>query len=371
MLIQYRRYFAIAAALLLAIPLVVGIVRPDSPEIVLKEGRLLAPAPKIPADFGHWITLAKDIDAYLQDHFGLRHVMVRADHDLTRPLSNGNYAVLIGQGGRLFFLGDDAVRQSAGLIVRDRRVSDTVAMLTRINAALSARGIRFIVAIPPNGSTIYQDLLPAWAQNHGRRTEYDLLLDGLVANGVRAVDLRPPIEAARAQGPVFYLYDTHWTFRGALAGFNAVVEADAHPDWRIDPPSALGPMTTREGGDLARTLGIEDGATDRFEMSILPSEKKVYVPAAADHGYAASRYDFLTTSGHSGPTIMVLGDSFTQVFFGPLLLPYVAHELSLHISSCGFDWKAIDHFHPDEVWWMPTERFSTCNLGASPDNFAE
>src|SRR5277367_6528297 len=31
--------------------------------------------------------------------------------------------------------------------------------------------------------------------------------------------------------------DTHWTFRGALAAFNAIVEADSHADWRIDPSS--------------------------------------------------------------------------------------------------------------------------------------
>ena len=249
-------------------------------------------------------------------------------------------------------------------------MSDTVAMLTRINAALAARKIPFLVAIPPNGATIYQDVLPTWAQNSGRRTEYDLLLEELSASGVRVVDLRPAVAAARAQGPVFYMYDTHWTPRGALAGFNAVVEADSHPDWRIDPKSALGPMSTREGTDLTRMLGIEGSITEQVEMSILPSEKRTYV-SATDHGYAADPFDYVTTSGHPGPTIMILGDSFTQELFGPMLLPHVGHEQSLHMSWCAFDWKAIDHFHPDEVWWMPTERFSTCNLGATPNNFGE
>jgi SGNH hydrolase-like domain, acetyltransferase AlgX len=60
-----------------------------------------------------------------------------------------------------------------------------------MNSVLGARGVQFIVAIPPNGATTYQDLLPSWAQNHGRRTEYDMLLDGLATNGIKAVDLRP------------------------------------------------------------------------------------------------------------------------------------------------------------------------------------
>ena len=48
MLRRYRRFFAVAAFLLLATPLVVGIVRPDSAASILKEGRYPAPAPKPP-----------------------------------------------------------------------------------------------------------------------------------------------------------------------------------------------------------------------------------------------------------------------------------------------------------------------------------
>jgi alginate O-acetyltransferase complex protein AlgJ len=368
-LIRYRRYLALATFVLLATPLVVGIVKPDSPAAVLKEGRQRAPAPKIPVDRDDWLALPQQIDAYLQDHFGLRQVLVRMDKDLTRRLGNGNDLVLIGHEGRLFYLGEGAVRQSAGLMMRAQRVSDTVALLTRINVALAARGVRFIVAIPPNGATTYQDFLPIWAQNPGRRTEYDLLLGELAFNGVRAVDLRPPVKAARAQGPAFYMHDTHWTFRGALAGFNAVVEADSHPDWRIDPNSALAPSTTAEGGDLARMLGFEDSATETVENLTLPPERRVSL-AATDHDYVATPYDYLATSGHSGPTIMVLGDSFTLNFFSPMLLPHVGHVLSLHHNWCGFDWKAIDHFRPDEVWWMPTERYFLCNVGSAPANFA-
>src|SRR5277367_2477629 len=72
-------------------------------------------------------------------------------------------------------------------------------------------------------------------------------LANLAAKGVPAVDLRPPVKAARAGGSVFYMHDTHWTFRGALAAFNAIVEADSHADWRIDPSSALGPSVVRKG----------------------------------------------------------------------------------------------------------------------------
>ncbi len=147
MLRRYRRYLALLAFGLLATPLVVGIVKPDSPAAILKEGRYLTPAPEAPASRDAWLGLPKAIDAYLRDHFGLRQVLIRAHKDVTRPLLGlGNDSVLIGRDGRMFYLGEETVRQSAGLLVRDRRLADTADMLARMNEELRARGIRFLVA---------------------------------------------------------------------------------------------------------------------------------------------------------------------------------------------------------------------------------
>ena len=38
-------------------------------------------------------------------------------------------------------------------------------------------------------------------------------------------------------------------------------------------------------------------------------------------------------------------------------------------TIAGFDWKAIDKYRPDEVWWMPTERFLICDPGVRPVDF--
>ncbi len=73
MLRRHRRFFALLAFGLLATPLVVGIVRPDGAELVFKEGRRLAPPPNF---LGSWRALPGQIDAYLKDHFGFRHMMI-------------------------------------------------------------------------------------------------------------------------------------------------------------------------------------------------------------------------------------------------------------------------------------------------------
>lgn len=364
-LFRYRRYFAVLSFLLLATPLFAGLVEPDSAASILKEGRTPAPAPTAPTSAKQLIALPAQVDAYLQDRFGLREKMIRLHKDLTKPvLPGGNSAILVGLDGRLFYLGDEMVLQSAGQVLRERRVTATADTLASIRDALRSRGIRFLVALPPNSSTIYPDDLPSWARNPGKRTEYDLLLDDLADRGVETVDLRPAVKSVRPEGPAYLMYDAHWTARAALAGFNAIAEADLHPDWRLDPKTSLGPPAERRGGDVARILGVQDDVAEKTETLDLPSR------GTSQYLSEGPMPDYALTSNKSGPTIMVIGDSFTAGYFPPMLLQHAGRAIWLHHHRCGFDWKWIDKFHPDEVWWAPTERFLLCEPDAYPIDFA-
>jgi alginate O-acetyltransferase complex protein AlgJ len=361
---RWRRYFAVAAFLLLATPLVLGLVRPDSPAAVLREGRRLAPAPRLPQSSEDWQSLPTMLDAYLKDHFGLRQALIRAHKDLTKPMFGlGDDSVLVGRDGRMFYLGEETVRQSAGLVLRDQRVADTVDLLTAMKEALARRGVGFLVASPPNAATVYQDDLPDWAQNAGRRTEYDLFLDGLAAKGVKTIDLRPVMAAARAEGAAYYRHDTHWTALGALAAYDAIVERDGRADWRLNPDAALTAPVFRPGGDLARLLGVQDSVTEQIKDLALRSGTKALL-TSDPYG------DFVMTSQRSGPTIMIIGDSFTGGIFAPMVSQHAGRVVWIDHQHCGFDWKVIDRFRPDEVWWMPNERFLICGPGVRPVDFA-
>jgi alginate O-acetyltransferase complex protein AlgJ len=332
MLTRHRRLFALAAFAMVATPLIVGLVLPDGEASVLKEGRRPAPPPEPPASLAAALDLPGGIDAYLKDRFGLRRFLIRAHRDLTKPVLGSGGPVLIGRDGRMFYLGDEMVRQSAGLVLRDQKVADVADLLAQMNSELEQRGVKLLVAIPPNASTVYQDDLPFWAQNRGRTTEYDLLLGELADRGVRALDLRPALIAARSGGNVYLMHDTHWTDRGALAAFNAVVESDG-------------------------------GAAESVEELRLPEAAK---PEMLSEGAAP---DLVLATGKPGPTILILGDSFTEAVFPPMLSQHAARVVWLHYRHCAFDWRLIDAFRPDEVWWMPTERGLYCEPGARPLNF--
>lgn len=58
----HRRFFSIAAFLLLATPLVAGLIQPDGDALILKEGRNPAPTPKLGDGGADWLTVPKQID---------------------------------------------------------------------------------------------------------------------------------------------------------------------------------------------------------------------------------------------------------------------------------------------------------------------
>ena len=106
---------------------------------------------------------------------------------------------------------------------------------------LAKREIALFVVVLPSTSSVYEADLPNWAQSHGRKTEDDLFLQDLAERGIKTVDLRPTLKKTASEGKAYLLHNSHWTARGAVAGFNAAVEADFYPNWRVDPVKALGP----------------------------------------------------------------------------------------------------------------------------------
>jgi hypothetical protein len=362
MLRFHRRAFAILAALIGVAPLVTTVLTPSGRDGErLEDWRLAAPAPQLPQELAELAALPPSVDAYLADHFGLRGVVIRGYSILAHAwLGDSTAKVLVGENGWLFLRADDMVRQSAGLLIRRDRIGEMADAIAELRDALHARGIRFVFASPPNSATIYPDMLPQWARSQGRVTEYDLMLTALAARHVSAVDLRPVLREARASGDVYFRHDSHWNDRGRIAGFNAVSAAVGHPDWHLDPSTALLPPASQIGGDLAHLLGLRTDLSEPVQLLDLPKDEQELLTPQPFATYRSAS----ATGG--GLTVMVMGDSFTEGQFGRMVLAHAAQYLWTHDSVCNFDWKWIDRFRPAEVWYMPTERATLCGPGGRP-----
>ena len=143
-----------------------------------------------------------------------------------------------------------------------------------------------------------------------------------------------------------------------------MIEADGHPDWRIDASKSLGAPEERKAGDIARILGIQDEVSEMTGGTLFALAE---IRRSAGDGPDAGP---CLTNGRPGPTILIIGNSFTANYFPIMLAQHVGRAIWIHHHECGFDWSLIDKFHPDEVWWAPTERFLICDPGMSaPSTF--
>ncbi|UFN50970.1 hypothetical protein LPC08_10315 [Roseomonas sp. OT10] len=367
MFFRYRRGWFPCLVILLSVPLIAGLLFPStmrSPD----ELRPATEAPAMPRGWIEWLTFPAKVDPWLRDNFGLRRQMIHAQALVAhRLLHSGNASVLIGKRWQLFYRAEGAVEQSAGLLIREDRLRQTADLVHEVGTILAARRTRFIFGVAPNSSTIYSDLLPRWARRGERTTEYDLLMAALRERGVKTLDLRPTLHAARQAGRVYFRYDTHWNPAGALAGYNAVVSAMGREAWRVDQATIFGPTTRRSGSDLARLLGLGADLSEPVRYLNIP------VPQGETlQGTAPFPPPFVSTSGRpEGPTILIIGDSFSNVELLMLTAQKARRVVWLHHEACHFDWRWIDQFQPDEVWWLPAERAMLCWTDRRPRNMPE
>lgn len=357
LLMAFRRWWAFVFMAVLILPSI-GFFAPDLPAPIRT---VIAPDPQ------WWMRASERLDPYINNVFGFRGAVLKAHSTYGKWIgAGGGERVLEGKDGALFTKDEHAFEQSLGQLVRPDVVAGTVNVAAMLNTYMHEHGGQFLMVVPPNSQTINFDQLPSYAQRLRRSpTELDLLDADLKKRGIAYVDLRPLLTEARKTGPIYYKLDTHWNQRGAIMGFNAAMDALGHPELVIDAAKALRPPQPRHTGDLVRILGqTESSTTDYtfpFEKSFAKPEgltpiEGVMTPVGPKDPFPPYAY----TTGHAGPRIMVIGDSFTQGFwFGPLAARTSAFAWTHH-RSCRFDMNEVRRFKPEILIFAPTERQMSC-----------
>jgi hypothetical protein len=290
----------------------------------------------------------------------LREQLVRA-HGILRyaVLLPSDLRVIIGRDRWLFLAGDGTIEQATGQRLRTPAVDRFADRAAALQLRLKSRNARLLVTIPPNGATINRARLPAWAAEKPAKTEYDLMLTALTARGVAAVDLRPPLLTANSLRPVYRRTDTHWNRLGALVAYNAVVKALDEPGWVIDPDRVFRGFEPVPGGDLARLLAIASDVSDEDAVIDLSP----YRPSPTIHSRIDTQFESggdLVEASRDGPTVVVIGDSFTQGFWQDYFSLWVRRYVWVHHELCGFAVSVVEAYDPQIVILAPTERQMFC-----------
>lgn len=158
--------------------------------------------------------------------------------------------VIEGRQGWLY-LGYDV----QGACVPDRPMTEVMAAMRRLRAAVEASGRRFVVVVPPNKTTMVPEMLPDRYLGSACAAEARAVFWDQVVPELRAVDVRGRlIDAAIRQGALLYTPpDTHWTHQGALIMTRAIAEAvepGITESWRAMPGRIL-----EQAGDLPPMIG--------------------------------------------------------------------------------------------------------------------
>lgn len=354
MLARYRRYWFTVVLILLAVPLCVQAIEPRATKSFV-EGRLLAEPPNWPKSYDDLTPAAAQLRSFLDDHFGLRDVLIKANALVRYSLySTSNPWITIGRDGWLFFTGESNIEQSAGLLIRKSVIEGFADFAAAFYAEMRRRNVAFIVASPPNAATIERKHLPAWAARVPSVTEYDLALEALAQRGVPAVDLRPALIAEESRWQTYQRTDTHWNASGALIGYDSVVRALGRSDWAIDPDRVFKGDAERAGGDLARMLGLGGMLSEDAPIIDMSS----YSPPPLQAQVTDHFTSFAT--GRPGPIVVVVGDSFTQKRWQNYFGIHVSRLDWIDNNDCQFHLSDIEALHPDTVIFAPTERNMHC-----------
>lgn len=355
LLLRYRRWWCLVFTALLFVPML-GHVLPDLPGPVRPA---VAPAER------WWERAGERLDPFINAHFGFRGAIMAANAAYARAFhSTRARPLVIGDDGQLFYTGDKALEQSLGLVMREPGLQMFGAVLQKFDAAVKAQGGKLVVTSPLNNATALADKLPDWAKAQMRKpTELDVVSADLARRGVTFVDLRPAFKAAEKDGPIYMRTDSHWNQRAALIAFNAAMEAAGRPDLVIPPDAALGPLGPAPTGDLARYLGEASPTGDR-DFAVRYPEPRATLTAlkgvVPEKPPSDPFQPYAFSTGHSGPSILVIGDSFTQHYWRRFLEARASRFGWMHNNACKFEWATIETFKPDIVIYAPTERSLPC-----------
>ncbi|MDR3498938.1 MAG: hypothetical protein P4L72_06900 [Parvibaculum sp.] len=327
---------------------------------------------KWPEALSDWRSFPRDADQWMQQNFGFRAQLLHANaalrHDLRTSTSEH---VAYGRGDWLFLTDDAVFQQSMGQRMRVAQVTELADVAAALQRALNSWGGKLVVAAPPNSQSVNRDGLPSWARVPEVATEYDLFARLIRERGIPFVDLRAVLRDEKKREEVYLHTDTHWNNHGMLLGFNAIMDAAGKPGWRIDPQTVETGFFTMPGGDLAHLIGVDGRVHDR-QMAVDFSRLKPEPFTNEDLGDRVPMPTYIATRQNAaGPTVMVIGDSFTRGFFLDPLMLHAKRLIWTHHDQCGFKWDLIEKWKPDLVILAPTERYVLCAPDRVPLNMPD
>ena len=348
----------------LCAPLAVHLVSPKGrvmdDSLRVTENRARAEFPSLMSAQQNWPAYPGAIEAWMKDHMGLRAPLIRLDVTARTKLRLSNRLKAVrGSEGWLFSTLDGALEMHQGLRpYSERETREWLDAAAAIKARAEANGAAFAVFIAPNKHSIYARYLTDYpVRVTGERAAQTLAREA-PRRGITLVYPNEELLQLSYDTQVFYRTDTHWTGRGAYAGYRALLDGLPDTQLSIVPLTQEGleaDVSTERIGDLNGLLGIANPSPETITEIRVAKPQAFNSVELPDYDWRAFKADRQIMPNGTGPRVLVYGDSFFKGM-APFMRESFSEVTFIHYRLGNPPLRAIDEGEYDLVILEIVER---------------
>lgn len=291
------------------------------------------------AQFPQWstrssiLTYMREIETFIQDHFGLREFLLNTNSAIDYYLFNTtfNEDVIIGEDGWFFY--NDHIASNTRMIDDYRGTAPplTEEQLHNFRVSLEARrdtlaveGIAYYFVIAPNKQTIYGQYVPDEYTIINDSSYHDQIMDYFAEHSdIEIIDLRPALIAASATEQVYFRHDTHWNSRGAWAAYQEIIQ-HVRDDFAqvpvLDADTIRVSPLNRTNYDLTRVTRLSNYVTETNTHLITGSDCEISLYESI-RGHNGHEMRHRVCAVESNINLLFFHDSY-----GGYLMRYIHHS---------------------------------------------
>ncbi|MBX3397128.1 MAG: hypothetical protein KF873_00185 [Gemmataceae bacterium] len=244
-------------ALFLVVPLAGSLLR--EPKLPVNENRPLHPLPDRPVMRWQWTAFPFTFDRYFNDRVGFRPELLDLRRRILLDTLGDSTAdlVWVGRDGWLFTnsIGPNSLPMPP--VEVEQRLAGWVQALRARRDWLAARGIRYVVVVAPEKSSVYPEFLPDAIRRHPPPEIGAILRERLGPEII--LDPADAIRAAKPTTPrLYFQLDTHWIDPGAFVAYRELGDwlARAMPGFHAKPYEKFWHQpNVNDDCDLPKVLG--------------------------------------------------------------------------------------------------------------------
>lgn len=323
------------------------------------ENRVLAGFPKnnpFHEDF------AEGVDSYINDRIGLRSdagnmysYFIKNDYDFTQK-------VIAGQNGWLFYNSenDDYNYFSGVKTYSENNIEKIVEVIKENQEFCNENGIKLIITIPPNKSTVYPEYYSKYINKKDVNNNY-LKLRNIISRNfdISLVMSFESLIESKKEYQLYYKTDTHWNRVGAYIFYkdiaNVVKNIDSNFQILNEEEIDIKKIYNKFKGDLTKISNKLD-IKRNIEMDYMDVHTKYKQRLLFE-----SKSETITiTKGYNydGPKILFIHDSFFE-YMEPFFEYGVSELGSLWVYESDFNKfkEQILNFKPDIIVWERLEKY--------------